>query len=435
MKSTFAVRFVLALLGFIVSQQAFAAGYEKSIMWGGRSSGFAGIATPYTTGADALYFNPAGIVADKTGQEMTFNVSPVWSQFKGPINNTNDEATSSTNMSTPFGLIYGNTVNETWGFAVGGYVSGGSVANFEDFSYTAPTSQGADVKTDLKLVELAAGVGYKATENLKLGASFRQVYASGEFAFVQRASIPVAGYSFVNPKFTDIKDTKPGFALGAQYKVDENTQIGFRYRSEVKIEASGTLGGNVHTTNAGAVTLQDNPGTAKTTFPQAATLGVLHNLNDMWTILGEAAWTNYSKVDNIVLEGTVRTSTGTTLAVNPAVQQYWHDQYNYRLAAEYKGMAWPLRFGYGYTSKVTNEDYARASFTPPAVAHTLTLGTGTDFNVGEKPLRFDTGLEYTAASGSGNPNGAAAGSAAGDLRQGTFSTSSYALHLGVGYMF
>jgi hypothetical protein len=84
---------------------------------------------------------------------------------------------------------------------------------------------------------------------------------------------------------------------------------------------------------------------------------------------------------------------------------------------------------------VTNVDYARASFTPPAVAHTVTLGSGHDFAIGERPVRFDSGLEYTFATGDGNPNGAAAGSLAGDFRKGKFTTTSYALHLGVAYMF
>ncbi len=430
------------MLGFVVSQQAFASGYEKSIMWGGRSAGFAGIATPYTSGADALYFNPAGIVADKTGQEVSFNISPVSSQFKGPINNQNDEATSATNLSTPFGLIYGNTVNEQWGFAVGGYVSGGSKVSYEDITFTGVPA-GMDVKTDVQFLELALGAAYKVNDKLKLGASLRNTYSSGEFGFVQRLGNQGAlGYSVLNAKLTGLKDTKPGFGLGAQYQLDEKTRLGLRYRSEVKIEASGTLEGNLHTAGPGAsgstIPVTPASGTAETTFPQALTLGAQHQLNEMWTLLAEYGWTNYSKVDVITLKGVIATTTTGTIANGSAVQQYWQDQHNYRLAAQYgTDVDWPVRFGYGYTSQVTNEAYARAAFTPPAVAHTLTVGTGRELSIGEKPLRFDSGLEYTFASGDGNPNGSTSASAGGggDFRKGTFATSSYALHLGLAYMF
>ncbi|MEK7357626.1 MAG: outer membrane protein transport protein, partial [Bdellovibrionota bacterium] len=246
------------------------------------------------------------------------------------------------------------------------------------------------------------------------------------------------GYSVLNAKISGLKATEPGFALGAQYKLNENTQFGFRYRSEVKIEASGTIEGNLHASGGGGTVIPVTPaaGVAKTTFPQAATLGVQHKLNEMWLLLAEYGWTNYSKIDLIKLEGIIATTSTGTLANGANVQQYWMDQHNYRLAAQWgTEEAWPIRFGYGYTSQVTNTDYARAAFTPPGAAHTLTVGSGHEFAVSERPLRFDTGLEYTFATGDGNPNGAAAGSLSGDFRQGKYTTTSYALHLGVAYMF
>jgi hypothetical protein len=76
----------IVAIGFtgLMGTSANAAGFEKSIVWGGRSSGVAGIATPYIQGADALYFNPAGLAGDKEGQTLSFNISPTQSSFKGP---------------------------------------------------------------------------------------------------------------------------------------------------------------------------------------------------------------------------------------------------------------------------------------------------------------------------------------------------------------
>jgi len=107
-------------------EATWASGYEKSIVWGGRSAGLAGIATPYMQGSQALYFNPAGLVSDKVGQDVSLNLSPTWSQFKGPINDSSAQSTSDRKMLVPFGAMYGMTVNENLGFGVGVYVSGGS---------------------------------------------------------------------------------------------------------------------------------------------------------------------------------------------------------------------------------------------------------------------------------------------------------------------
>ncbi len=418
---------LLLASALLMSVQAYGAGYEKTIMWGGRSAGLAGIATPYTEGSTALYFNPAGLVSDKVGQDVSFNISPTWAKFEGPIADSGATESSEQKLSTPLGLIYGNTLSEKMGFGVGLYVSGGSYASYEDVAFTTPTST-PDIKTDLMLMELAAGYAYRVNENLKLGAAWRVSMAQADFAFIQRS----AGGTLLNLEAKDLEDTNyVGFKLGAQYKVSEATKIGFVYRSEVELEAEGKFGGNVYTAGP-TLPIDETDATAKTTFPMAATLGVQHDLNENWKLFGEYAWTEYSKIDKVVVEGNVTRSGGTAVTSNPEVIQKWKDQHNLRLAAEYLGWGMPFRFGYGYTSQVTNSDYARASFTAPGAGHTLTLGTGR--TIGES-MQIDGGFEYTLVEGDGK--GAAAGSSGvgTDLRAGDYTTTAYALHLGFSYMF
>lgn len=408
------------------SAQAVASGYEKSIVWGGRSAGLAGIATPWAEGSTALYFNPAGLVGEKVGHDVSLNVSPTQSKFQGPINSNNDQVTSESKTLYPLSLMYGKTLNDKMGFGVGFYVSGGSYANFEDVAYASPTAT-PDVKTDLKVYELAAGYAYRVNEALKLGLAWRVVMAEADFSFVQRGTGTLA-----NIEVKDMEDTNyAGFKLGAQYKLNEATKLGFTYRSEVKLEAEGKFGGAIY--NPGPVlTIDETDAKAKTTFPMAATLGVQHDMNENWKLFGEYAWTQYSKVDKIAVEGTITRSGGTFVASNPEIIQEWDDQHNVRLAAEYLGWGMPFRFGYGWTSQVTNDDYARAAFTAPGDAHTLTLGSGRTLN---ENLQLDAGLEYTWIEGEGN--GAAAGTtgAGNDIRAGDYTTSNWALHLSAAYSF
>jgi long-chain fatty acid transport protein len=415
-----------ALVAALFCTQVFASGYEKSIVWGGRSAGLAGIATPYSEGANSLYFNPAGLVAEKQGHDIFFNVSPTESKFQGPINSSNDQLTSESKTLYPLSLMYGNTLNEKMGFGVGFYVSGGSYANYEDIPYSSPTAT-PHVKTDLKVYELAAGYAYRVNEKLKLGLAWRVVMAEADFAFVQRGTGTLA-----NIEVNDMKDTNyTGFKLGAQYKISDATKLGFTYRSEVELEADGKFGGKIY--NPGpALNIDANDAKAKTTFPMAATLGVQHDLNENWRLFGEYAWTQYSAVDKITVEGTLSHSGGTVVATNPEIIQKWKDQHNVRLASEYLGWGMPFRFGYGWTSQVTNDDYARAAFTAPGDAHTLTVGSGRTFN---ENLQLDGGLEYTWIEGEGN--GAAAGTtgAGTDIRQGDYTTSNWAVHLSLGYNF
>ncbi|MBN8539388.1 MAG: outer membrane protein transport protein [Deltaproteobacteria bacterium] len=420
----------------LMSSTADASGFEKSIVWGGRSSGVAGIATPYIQGADALYFNPAGLAGDKEGQTLSFNISPTQSTFKGPINNANDTSESAAKLLTPFGLIYGNTLNDKVGFGIGAFVSGGANANFQDVTF-GNSSYKAEVKTDLQILEVSAGAGYKVDENLKLGLAWRVVMAQADFSFVRRAAA-VSPFTTLNAKLTGLKDTQSvAFRAGAQYKVDEATELGLTFRSEVNFAATGKVGVTAFSPLGGGPTVLSNDvdATAKTTLPMAVTLGAIHKLSDEWNLLGEYSWTQYSRIGEIVVESAAFSTTGN----RTALLTDWRDQHNLRVGAEYLAMAWPIRYGYGFTSTVTNSDYARASFTPPGPAHTLTLGTGKDFAIGEQgeqALRFDAGFEYTMVSADSS-NGAAAGTqtAGSDTRAGTYSVSAYAAHLGLTYAF
>jgi long-chain fatty acid transport protein len=420
----------LSILGLalLTSSHAFASGFEKSIMWGGRTAGVGGVATPYITGSQALYFNPAGIVNDAAGMDVSFNLSPTLSQFKGPINNQNEVVDSKQELTTPFGLIYNATLDDKWGFAVGGYSSGGAISTYENVTMTG-FKDSADVFTDLKILEVAAGVGYRFSPELTFGAAYRMVIAEADFAVIQRSA---AGTSFTNIKLNELKDTDyTGFKAGAQYKMNERTMIGLSYRSEVSLEAEGTLSGKV-VPGSGApspvLQLDSRPAKAKTVFPQAATLGVWHNLSEIWNVGAEYVWTQYSRVDNINIEGDISIG-GAVQTSSSQVQQNWKDQHNVRLGAEYLSFAWPVRAGYVWTSQVTDEAFARPTFTPPGDAHTFTLGTGTKFEIYGSPLQFDTAAEITTVSADGGT--AAAGATTGDSRQGNYRATAAALHLGL----
>lgn len=174
----------------LLSATAYASGYEKAIMFGGRSAGIAGIASPYIQGPLALYFNPAGLVSDKEGHAVNADISALQSRFKGPIDNTNEPIESDKKLLTPFGVFYGITTDPKMGFGFGVYSSAGSQAKFENL--TIGNTTGNKVETDLQVVEVAGGFGYRLMPNLKVGAAYRILMTSGNFSFVTRTASPNA---------------------------------------------------------------------------------------------------------------------------------------------------------------------------------------------------------------------------------------------------
>ena len=418
---------ITVLAACLVGSSAFAAGFEKTIMWGGESAGLAGVAVPNTEGSEALYFNPAGLVSDKQGQDLSFNISPTWTTNKAPVNNLNEESTSEM-FNTPAGLVYGITPNEKWGFGGGVYVAGGSSSKHDGIT-VGTLSHEFEASTDIQLIELALGAGYKVSEKLKVGMAWRVMMASASMKTIQRG----AG-STTNLELNDMKDTQfTGFKLGAQYQLNEKTNIGLTYRSEVHFSLDGTYGGAAYTAGP-TFAIAESDVTAKSALPQAVQLGFKHVLNEKWNLYGQYDWINYSIVNNITIDGAL-TVTGVGTTDNPAdMETKWDDQHTVRLGAEYLGWSLPFRFGYAWATKVSNLDFATATTTPPAAGHLFTVGTGYSF--GEN-FKLNGAIEYVPSYSAEVSAGADAGTTGTgtDMRNGEYSASAYTVHLGLAYNF
>ena len=422
-----------ALLSIVGAGQAKASGFEKTIMFGGQEAGVAGIAAPYVTGSEALYFNPAGLAGDKVGQDVSFNLSPTLAQFSGPIDFNNDTETSSV-LVMPLSLMYGKTLNDQFGVGIGYFVSGGSKADFSDAGFGL--SQPISTLTDLTISELSVGAGYKVNDRLKVGVSYRWTMVSGNVSTL--TYVPGFGTNgLLNAQFTQLKSNDfTGFRLGAQYKINDSNKIGLTYRSEVNLNAAGNVGGKIDGT---AAFQQINPNTAtlRTTFPMQIALAGENDLSDTWKLFEEYEWTQYSRVGTVQIDGNI---TAPVYSVNPLsggslyLRENWLDQHSLRAGAQYSGFSWPIRFGAGWTSQVTGTNEAQAQFSAPAAAYTLTAGTGHVCQIGDQSLRYDIAGEYSWLSGSSG-GGGAAGDKTSTIRSGTFTTSGAALHLGVAYNF
>lgn len=427
-----------AMVATMVASDANAAGFEKSIMWGAESAGKAGIAAPYISGADSIYFNPAGLATGKDGHSIGVNVSPTFATVKGPINNNNTEETSNS-TSFPFGLTYGFASGD-WGFGIGAFASGGNSVKYDAVDFGLPSGYKPEVKTAIQILEISAGAAYRLDEAWKLGLAWRLVMANAEFAFAQRASNALgAGHDAVlNAKLTELKDTQAlAFRAGAQYKVNESTDLALTFRSEVNIDAKGKAGGQVSSvlSPAGPANppMTSADATAHTTFPMQIALAGLHKLED-WDLLAQYDFSQYSRIGDVNIDSNTFAATGG----KTRLKTDWKDQHAIRLAAEYKS-PWPVRFGYVYASQVTNSDLARASFSGPGPGHTVTLGTGKAFGgegEGASNFRVDGALEYVIASGDVTTGAAAGTTGTGtDIRNGKHSSAATTVHLGMTYMF
>ena len=386
----------LSLAALLSASTAFAAGFEKSQTWSASAASQASAVVGSVSGADALYFNPAGLASTSGTGDVSLNFSPTFSKFSG----TNPLQTVSMDGKSGFSpvgaLLASYRVTPQMVIGLGYYVSGGTKAKFEDINYTAGNSiVGAGVpgtafttEANLALTEAALGLGYEVMPGLRVGAAYRLLMVNADLQTVKFATTPTNLYAQVGVK--DISQTRPGFKFGAQYESqDKSWGVGADYRSQVSFNAEGDYTQTAYAAGTGS-NLGTTTGKAHVanTFPwQLAVGGFMQTGENLRTSL-EYSYTNYNVDKELVITGPTATS---------AITQNWKNMHIARIGFDYSGMAMPIRFGYAYTSAVTPNDYPRSTFASPGTGHAVVIGSGLNFGA----IDFDYALEYSWASGTG----------------------------------
>ncbi|MBF0205968.1 MAG: outer membrane protein transport protein [Oligoflexia bacterium] len=383
------------------------AGYEKSVYWSARNSALGGATVSAVDGADALYFNPAGL-ARGAAHEASINISPHNSAVKGPATINNEKKSSDPQWTLPGGILgkY-ELLDKRLGLGAGFYSAGGVITSFEGVDYSGISSNFSawkpDLKSNLTLLEFGFGAGYRLSDNLSLGVVWRIGIVRGELASAKVVrSVGGTPIYLTGVAIKDLSEVKfDGAKVGIQYQGDDQKWgMGLVWRSAINFNAEGDSSGAMVMASA-ARKLDMVGGKAKVanSFPNQITLGGHYKLSDLLALYAAYTWTEYSSNEKLTITGNVTTSTGAVIKISD-IEQKWKDMHNLRLGGEWKlSSSWDLRTGYVITSRVTNQDYARVTFYPPGIGHTLIAGAGTKFL--NNSMDLDFAAEYSFASNSG----------------------------------
>jgi len=173
------------------------------------------------------------------------------------------------------------------------------------------------VKTELQAIDLNFAFSYDVNPYVSFGAS---VFAERldidltnaiDFGTIL-ASRRVPGFAPGSADgFSRIKgdSTEVGFTLGGLFSIDENTHIGFSYRSEVEHKITGGDAKFDVPANAATVlgiaapgTFVDTKGRATVKLPASATASFTHNINEQWTVMADVTRTAWSKFDKVTVD-------------------------------------------------------------------------------------------------------------------------------------
>ncbi len=402
----------------LASTVAYAAGFEKAVLWSGQYAGVGNVTAPEVEGAQALAFNPAGLAAAGARKasgalrpfELSLQFSPTWTQLKGPISSPT-QLTSETGFLPIFAGFAAWHPTSRFGLAAGVYEAGGMSADYKnvDFSRLNPNfdTLKPEFKAYLRIIDLSVGAGYELLDGLRVGAAWRislldaDIYSATPVPAPAGAPAGTPPVALVSAQLKDLTDTRfSGFRLGAQYAPHDGWfAVGVDWRTPVAFTAKGSASGSIESGTAAGPASPVPGGSASISseLPSQIAAGLMVRPLEALRLLAEYDYTNYGIDRRLTIAGALQTPQGPVPI--PDIVLDWSAMHTVRVGAEFTGITHlALRAGYVFTSAVTSTAHARATLAVPGPAHTITLGAGTDVVSG---LRLDGAFEYSFGSADG----------------------------------
>jgi long-chain fatty acid transport protein len=199
--------------------------------------------------------------------------------------------------------------------------------------------------SELENVIVNPAIAYRLGGGLSLGAGLQLSYIDGRLTnaidFGTIDSLLFGGAFGGVPSGSDGAseidgdDWAVGYNLGLLFELDEGTRFALAYRSRIEHaiegEADFDLGGPVGDGISGATgAFVDTDAAADITLPETLSFGFYHEPAPVWSIMGEAAWTNWSRVDElrITFDNPAQSDVVTSLG--------WEDSWFFALGAAYR---------------------------------------------------------------------------------------------------
>lgn len=335
-----------------LSSHAEAAGFyiqEQSVS--GLGASFAG-STAAPRDASIIYYNPAGMTyLDGTQGNIGIHVL-------APFSDTDDTGTSNAGLGQPRGgdsdnpygiepvpnLFLSHQYNDVTWFGVGVTAPFGLKNDYDDDWFARYDS----TSTELLTVNVQPSVAVKLTDNLSLGAGLDVQYVDAELKSAVFAGAGTEGTSTLSGD-----DISFGYNFGLMAELWDDTRLGVHYRSQVNHMLDG------ESVVEGTGTVRDGTTQAKANLnlPEMVSLGVTHDLDDQWTLLGGLTWFGWSNYERI----TATADSGTQLLDQA---QNYKNTWAVNIGAEYVySSEWTFRGGLQYDETPTQDGF-RSTRTP-----------------------------------------------------------------------
>jgi len=231
--------------------------------------------------------------------------------------------------------FYTRSLSEDWKVGAGLIALSGALLDYSDGWVGRYECQ----KTSILLGILNPSIAYRINEQWSVSGSVNLMYGKLELD----AALPLPGGLPDGQASLDGDDVEVGFGLSALFEPSEGTRLGVVYWSKVEPSFSGDL----KIKSPVAVQIGSD---LELTFPQFVRVGIYHELNEKWALLGTVAWEDWSEMDKLILS----TRTGSTADIS----RNWDDTWHFAAGVRYRiNKKWLVQGGIAHdTSPVDSVD-------------------------------------------------------------------------------
>ena len=374
---------------------------EQSVTGLGRA--FAGSAA-VADDASTIFFNPAGLtnLSDSELAVGMHYISPQTDFTDGGSTTTlgvggapltgSDGSDAGQDAVVP-NLFYAHRINERMVAGIGVTAPFGLVTEYKD------TWQGRyhAIRSDLKTININPSFAFKANEKLSVGFGISAQYIDLELSqAVDFGSIcagaSAAGCAAVQGNDGQVKLTADdwgfGYNLGLTYQATEATRLGLAYRSKISHHLTGDGKFRVPSNAQGVANtlgFVDGSISGDVDLPESASLAIHHQLNNKIAIMADAAWTRWSRFEELAIKS------NNVARLNSTKQEQWDNSMRYAVGVDYQhDQQWTFRGGIAYDETPVSNEFRTARI---ADEDRTWLAIGASYKVSDR-LTLDAGYTH-----------------------------------------
>ncbi|MBN1302413.1 MAG: outer membrane protein transport protein [Melioribacteraceae bacterium] len=359
---------------------------------GTRALGMGGAFVGLANDGSAIYWNPAGLVGQKSVINLSLTDIMPSASYKFDLFGI-DAASESQMHLAPNLFVNYNMGDLALGFGV--FVPAGLGVSWDpqDLGVPAP---GLEMLSQIGVINIAPAIAYKVSDQFSVGLTVNIYYAMFDMKQPVEADLSAVGGPTLLEQFEE-ESTGLGFGatIGLKYQASEQFSIGAVVRLATTVSMEGTAKNPIFPKlpNFPPVVMA-GPGESDfsrdVTWPLWLAGGIAYKASDNLTLTLDAQYSQWSELDALATEYDDAYWKAAIPEEESTLELQWEDAVQIRAGAEYVvNNDFTLRLGYYYDPAPAPDETLNILF-PSSTNHVATAGFGYSFG----SMKIEGGLEY-----------------------------------------